>query len=84
MSENLAAIQAKFSNESNANNFAKDAAASICKRWFVDTVRAHLSQVQLVLSLKLVRNFTVPEENTHMDKTHQVLIEVLMCTKELT
>jgi hypothetical protein len=50
----------------------------------VDTVRAHLSQVQLVLSLKLVRNFTVPEENTHMDKTHQVLIEVLMCTKELT
>jgi hypothetical protein len=84
MSENLAAIQAKFPNESNANIFAKDAAPSICKRRFVDTVRAHLSQVQLALRLKLVRNFTVPEENTFMDKSHQVLIEVLMCKKELT
>ncbi|CAM6023036.1 unnamed protein product [Sphagnum balticum] len=77
MSENLAAIQAKFSNESNANIFAKDAAPSICKRLFVDTVRAHLSQVQLALSLKLVCNFTVPEENTCMDKTHWVLIEAI-------
>jgi len=84
MSENLAAIQAKFSNEINANIFAKDAAPLICKRRFVDTVRAHLSQVQLALSLKLVCNFTVPEENTYMEKTHQVLIEVLMCIKELT
>jgi hypothetical protein len=64
--------------------FAKDAAPSICRRRLVDTVRAHLSQVQLALSLKLLCNFTVPEENTYMDKTHQVLIEVLMCAKELT
>jgi len=83
VSENLAAIQAKFSNESRANIFAKDAAPSICKGPLVDTVRAHLSQVQLALSLKLARNVTVPEGHTYLDKTHQVLIEVLMCTKEL-
>lgn len=72
VSENLAAIQAKFSNESRANSFAKDAAPSICKGPLVDTVRAHLSQVQLALSLKLARNVTVPEGHTYLDKTHQV------------
>jgi hypothetical protein len=71
VSESLAAIQAKFSNESSANVFAKDAAPSICKGPLVDTVRAHLSQVQLALSLKLARNVTVPG-HTYLDKTHQV------------
>jgi hypothetical protein len=71
VSESLAAIQAKFSNESSANVFAKDAAPSICKGPLVDTVRAHLSQVQLALSLKLARNVTVPGL-TYLDKTHQV------------
>jgi hypothetical protein len=79
MSENLAAIQAKFPMKAMQTFLQK-----MLPLRFVDTVRAHLSQVQLALSLKLVRNFTVPVENTYMDKTHQVLIEVLLCTKELT
>ncbi len=76
VSENLVAIQAKIAKENDTNILAKDTSVPlISKEQLVDSVRAHLSQVQQALSLKL--SFTVPgpEEIPSPDEDLQVLIQ---------
>lgn len=73
VSENLAAIQAKIAKENDTNILAKDTSVPlISKEQLVDSVRAHLSQVQQALSLKLAFTVPGPEEIPSPDEDLQI------------
>jgi hypothetical protein len=76
VSENLAAIQAKIVKENDTNILAKDTSVPlISKEQLVDSVRAHLLQVQQALSLKLAFAVPGPEEIPSPNEDFQVLIQ---------